>query len=228
VRRVSPTDLPVLAQDPQRSSELTGLAGWVIDVVDTLGAVGVALLVAAENVLPPVPSEVILPLAGYLASRDRENLVTMIVAATIGSVIGALLLYRLGAKLGEERLRRTFDRVPLLEQRDLDRARGWFERHGERAVLLGRMVPVVRSFISVPAGVERMPLIRFTAYTTLGSAIWNTIFVVLGYQLGSRWTTIGDYSDWINAAVFVALGVAIAVFVVRRVRRRLRTADEAA
>lgn len=228
MRRVSPTDLPVLAQDPQRSSELTGLAGWVIDVVDTLGAVGVALLVAAENVLPPVPSEVILPLAGYLASRDRENLVTMIVAATIGSVIGALLLYRLGAKLGEERLRRTFDRVPLLEQRDLDRARGWFERHGERAVLLGRMVPVVRSFISVPAGVERMPLIRFTAYTTLGSAIWNTIFVVLGYQLGSRWTTIGDYSDWINAAVFVALGVAIAVFVVRRVRRRLRTADEAA
>jgi membrane protein DedA with SNARE-associated domain len=175
-----------------------------------------------ENLFPPIPSEVILPLAGYLASQDRVNLVAVTIAATVGSVVGALALYGLGTYLGDARLRRLIDRIPLVEQRDLDRAEGWFKRHGERAVLIGRIIPVVRSFISVPAGVERMPLPRFVLYTTLGSGVWNSIFIGLGYQLGARWTTIGAYSDWINAVVIAAIVAAIALFVVKRAARRLR------
>lgn len=206
---------------------LTGLAGFVADTIVALGAVGVGLLVLVENLFPPIPSEVVLPLAGFLAGQGQMRVAVVIVAATAGSVAGALLLYGAGARLGRRRLRAIAHRLPLVEVADLDRAEAWFARHGGRAVLIGRVIPVVRSLISVPAGVERMPLLRFTAYTTLGSAAYNTALVGGGYLLGSRWTDVGRYSSVINYVVYAALAVAVAVFAVHRTRTRRRRADAA-
>ena len=205
------------------ASELTGLAGVASDVMEALGEVGVGVLVAAENLFPPVPSEVVLPLAGFLASQGRLSLLLTIVAATVGSVIGALALYELGARVGSPRLHRWVDRMPLLEEEDLDKAEDWFRRHGEMSVLLGRCIPVVRSLISVPAGVEGMPRWRFVLLTTLGSGVWNSFFVVAGYALGSQFEQVGQYSSYLNYAIYAAIGVLLALGLRRALRRR-RTA----
>lgn len=141
---------------------------------------------------------------------------TVIIAATVGSLLGAWALYGLGAWLGEARIRTLLRRLPLMHESDLDRAQSWFDRHGGTAVLIGRIIPVVRSLVSIPAGVQRMPLWRFTLYTAVGSGVWNTIFVVLGYVLGSQWSTVGDYSDLLNAVVMVAIVLAVVWFVGKR------------
>lgn len=207
------------ATDP---SQLTGLAGWVVDTVEALGPLGVGVLVTLETVFPPIPSEVVLPVAGLLAGQGRMSLVTAVAGATVGSVAGALLLYWAGARLGTDRLRRLAQRLPLMEPHDVDRSEAWFDRHGTAAVLLGRGVPVVRSLVSIPAGVERMALARFVAYTALGSAVYNGALVAAGYVLGSRWTRIGEYSDYINYAIYAAFAVAVGAFVRRRLRARRR------
>jgi membrane protein DedA with SNARE-associated domain len=199
---------------------LTGLAGLITDVIAALGPIGVGALVALETVLPPIPSELILPLSGYLASRGRMPLATVIIGATVGSLVGALALYWAGAALGRERLRRLAERTPLLEVGDLERAEGWFDRHGGLAVLVGRVVPVVRSLVSVPAGVEGMPLWRFVLYTAIGSGAYNLALVGSGWLLGSRWKTVEQYSNYLNYAIYAAIAVAVGLFVVKRLRRR--------
>lgn len=201
-------------------TDLSGLAGWVLDVIQAMGAVGVAALVALENLFPPLPSEVILPLAGFLAGQGKLSLAAVLVAATVGSVVGALVLYWAGAALGRERLRRIAERTPLMDADDVDRAQGWFDRHGRTAVLAGRLVPGVRSLISIPAGVSRMPLLPFLAYTTLGSAAYNAVLVLLGHQLGSRWTSVEKYSDPINYGVYALIALGILVAVLRRAKHR--------
>jgi membrane protein DedA with SNARE-associated domain len=201
-------------------AELTGLAGVAADVMDALGEVGVGVLVAAENLFPPIPSEVVLPLAGYLASQGRLSVLLTIVAATVGSVVGALALYELGARVGSARLHRLVDRMPLLVEEDLEKAEDWFRRHGEASVLLGRCIPVVRSLISVPAGVERMPRWRFVLLTTLGSGVWNSFFVLAGYALGSRFEQVGEYSSYLNYAIYAAIVVLVALGLRRALLRR--------
>jgi len=201
-------------------AELTGLAGVATDVMDALGEIGVGALVLAENVFPPIPSEVVLPLAGYLASRGRMDLTLVIVAATVGSVLGALLLYEVGVRTGRARLRRFIDWMPLLEGEDLDKAESWFARHGQASVLIGRCIPVVRSLISVPAGFAEMPRWRFLVLTTIGSGLWNTVFVVAGYALGEQFSDIERYSGWLNTAVYVAITVLLALGLRRALRRR--------
>jgi len=201
-------------------AELTGLAGVATDVMDALGEIGVGVLVLAENVFPPIPSELVLPLAGYLASRGRMDLTLVIVSATVGSVLGALVLYEAGARTGRARLRRFIDWMPLLEGADLDRAESWFARHGQASVLIGRCIPVVRSLISVPAGFAEMPRWRFVALTTIGSGLWNAVFVVAGYALGQQFTEIERYSGWLNTAVYIALAVLLALGLRRALRRR--------
>lgn len=203
-------------------SQLTGLAGWAVSTVELLGPVGVGVLVVLETVFPPIPSEVVLPVAGLLAGQGRMSLGLAVAGATVGSVVGALVLYGAGKRLGSARLQRTADRLPLVEAHDVQRAEDWFDRHGASAVLVGRCVPVVRSLVSIPAGVERMPLGRFLAYTTLGSVVYNGVLVTLGYVLGSRWTRIGEYSDYLNYAIYAAFAVAVGVFVRKRLRRRSR------
>lgn len=215
----------VLPRSASGGAELTGLVGWVVSVIEALGPVGVGLLVALENIFPPLPSEVVLPVAGYVASQGGMSLVWAVVAATLGSLVGAWALYGIGAAVGRVRLRRWLEKVPLVEVEDLDRAEAWFVRHGGAAVLVGRCVPVVRSLISVPAGVERMPLWRFSLYTTLGSLVWNGGLIVAGYALGSRWEDIGRYSDWLNLVVYVILAWLVGRFVWTRLRRRRQATD---
>jgi membrane protein DedA with SNARE-associated domain len=215
-RQLAPT---LLAADGGQSG-LTGLAGLITDVIAALGPVGVGALVALETVLPPIPSELILPLSGYLASRGRMSLATVIVGATVGSLVGALALYWAGAALGQRRLRRLAQRTPLVEVEDLERAERWFDRHGGLAVLIGRVVPVVRSLVSVPAGVEGMPLWRFILFTTVGSGAYNLALVGSGWLLGSRWKTVEQYSNYLNYAIYAAIAVAVGTFVVKRLRRR--------
>lgn len=188
--------------DPSR---LTGLIGWIADVIELLGAVGVGVLTFVEVFFPPVPSELVLPMAGFLAGQGRLNLVAAVVASTVGSTVGALALYWVACAWGDDRVRRVLSALPLMEGEDLDKAEGWFDRHDRSSVFIGRLVPGVRSLISLPAGYRRMPLASFTALTVVGSAIWNSLLVVAGYLLGHQWRTVGQYSDWLNYVVIALL-----------------------
>jgi membrane protein DedA with SNARE-associated domain len=190
--------------------------------MDALGAPGAGLAVALENLVPPVPSEVILPLAGFAAAQGRLRLIDVLVWTTAGSLVGAVLLYGLGVALGRDRLRRVVDRVPLVRLEDLDTAEEWFARYGAVAVLVGRVVPLVRSLVSVPAGVERMALWRFVVLTAIGSAVWNTALVTFGYALGDRWADVERVVETYKAAVVVVLVLLAAAYVGYTVRAAAR------
>lgn len=198
---------------------LEQLTDWASDLVETMGYLGVALLVAIENVFPPIPSEVVLGVAGYTASEGDASVVGMIIAATIGSLIGALMLYGFSAAVGPVRLRALVVRhggwIGLSES-DLDRAESWFDRRARIAVLVCRCIPLVRSLISIPAGLRRMPLGTFTLYTLLGSLIWNTALVGAGYLLADQWEQILDVTEPFQTLVLVVIAVLIVALIVRR------------
>lgn len=196
------------------------VAQWAVSLMEFLGAAGVGVAIALENVFPPVPSELILPLAGFTASRGSFGLVEVLLWATLGSVVGAVALYGLGAWLGLDRLRRIADRMPLVKVSDVDRSVGWFGRHGSKAVFFGRMIPIFRSLISIPAGVQRMPLPRFILLTLAGSAIWNSIFVIAGFLLGENWSAVEPYAGVLQWVVIVGIVLAIGAFIVIRLRER--------
>lgn len=204
--------------------ELTGLVGWIVGVVEAVGAAGVGLAVALEVIVPPIPSEIVLPLAGFLAGRGDLSYTGALVWSTVGSLVGALVAYWLGAALGRDRVERLWARVPLSEPEDLARADAWFVDHQRRAVFFGRFVPVVRSLISVPAGVSRMSLPVFVLYTALGSGLWNAVFITLGYELGAQWRNVGQYSDVLNVITIVVIAVVVGVLAGRRLVRRRRAA----
>lgn len=199
-------------------TELTGVAGWAVDIMERLGGPGAGLVIALENLFPPLPSEVILPLAGFTASQGTFTLQGAILWTTLGSFVGALALYSLGAALGRERFRAIWGRLPLVNMEDLDRTEAWFDRHGRKAVFFGRMIPIFRSLISIPAGIERMALPVFLALTLAGSLIWNTIFVLAGYQLGENWHLVEGYAGILQKVVIVVVALAVGWFVVQRVR----------
>ena len=196
-----------------------GLTGWVISVVDRLGEVGVGALTLLETAFPPIPSEVVLPLAGYLANRGRLDLLGILVAGTAGALLGALLLYALGARLGADRATALLSRLPLLDREDVERAAGWFDRHGGTAVFTGRLVPGVRSLISLPAGASRMPLLRFSVLTLLGSSLWNALLIGGGYALGTQYAVIERYSSVLDYVVVAAVVLSIALLARRRLRK---------
>jgi membrane protein DedA with SNARE-associated domain len=198
------------------------VADWVFGIVDRLGAVGVGLLILLENLIPPIPSEVILPLAGFRTRTGTLDLPSVWLAATAGSVLGALLLHGLGAWLGYDRLHRLAGHrwFVLASQKDLERGRDVFERHGGKMVLVARCIPFLRSVVSIPAGIAGMPVLRFTLLTALGSGVWNAVFLGLGWLLGENW---GQVQGWLGPVSYVVLGliaVGLAVLVVRRLRSR--------
>ncbi|MET9924968.1 MULTISPECIES: DedA family protein [unclassified Streptomyces] len=207
--------LSVAAEEPQG-----GIAGWATGLVETLGGPGAGLAIALENLFPPLPSEVILPLTGFAAAQGVLSLASALFWTTLGSVVGAVALYGLGAVFGRERMHALWAKLPLVKASDLERTEEWFARHGTKAVLLGRMVPVFRSLISVPAGVERMPLPKFVALTTVGSLVWNTVLVLAGYWLGDSWDVVGTYVGILSKVVLGLAVLALAWWVVKRVRAR--------
>lgn len=175
---------------------LHGITDWAKDVIESLGYAGIAVLIVLENVFPPIPSEAILPLAGFLAGEGRFWLPAVIFAATVGAVLGALVLYAAGVWFGDARLRRLtrrYGRWLAIEEGDLDKANAWFDRHGGKAVMICRLVPIVRSLVSIPAGLRQMPLLPFVLYTAIGSGLWNSVLILSGWWLGENWETVGDY-----------------------------------
>ncbi|WP_424188101.1 DedA family protein [Actinokineospora sp. G85] len=200
--------------------QLDGIAGWAVGLMETLGGPGAALVVGADNLFPPIPSELVLPLAGFTASQGSFSLAEALIWTTVGSVAGAVVVYLLGALLGRERTRALVARVPLMKATDFDRAETWFAKHGDKAVFLGRMVPLFRSVISLPAGVERMGWAKFIGLTTLGSLIWNTVFVMGGWYLGANWHLVDDYAGVFQKVVIAAVLMAVGLFVVVRLRSR--------
>ncbi|WP_433337112.1 DedA family protein [Spirillospora sp. CA-294931] len=207
------------------SEPVGGIAGWATDLMERLGAPGAGLAIALENLFPPLPSEVILPLAGFTAAQGDMNLIAALVWTTIGSVVGALALYGIGALIGRDRVRALVARLPLVKVADLDRTEAWFAKHGDKAVFFGRMIPIFRSLISVPAGVERMPMVRFLVLTALGSALWNTAFVMAGYGLGDNWHQVEQYVGVYSKGVLAAAVLAAAVFLVLRIVKARRTSE---
>jgi membrane protein DedA with SNARE-associated domain len=197
------------------SSDQGGITGWLLDLVDKLGAVGVGLTIFIETVIPPIPSEAVLGLAGANINAGRMSVVPVIFFATLGSILGAAFFYAVGAALGPKRSHAFLDRLPLVETEDVDRTFEWFEKHGRSAVFFGRMVPIVRSFISVPAGVVRMPFLQFITYTAGGSLIWNSVLIGLGVAAGDFIEKNLHYLDY---AVVAAVVLAVAWMVYRRVK----------
>lgn len=195
---------------------------WAVSTMQQLGGPGVALLIFLENLFPPIPSEVILPLAGVTAAGPDHAFAEMLAWSVAGSLSGAWVLYGLGRLLGPTRLRTIFLRMPLIHVDDYDRTVEWMDRHGRKGVLLGRMVPGVRSLVSIPAGLYAMPFWMFTLLTLIGSTIWNSIFVTFGYVLGSNWVLIEPYTDLFSHAVYAIIAIIIIVWFIRLVRREVR------
>ncbi|WLQ08158.1 DedA family protein [Arthrobacter oryzae] len=200
--------------------ELTGIAGFAARGIDALGEWGVGLFTFAETIIPPIPSEVILPLAGFLTKQGTMSLVLVFVTSTLGAYAGALLLYWLGARLGLERAIRGLSKLPLMDREDFEKAADWFQRHGKSAVFFGRFLPGVRSLISLPAGAEKMNLATFSVFTIAGSGLWNALLIGLGVLLGAQYHLIEEYSKYLNYAVYAALATAIAWVCVRAYRRQ--------
>ena len=199
------------------------MTGWATGVVASAGYLGIVLLMFVENVFPPIPSELIMPLAGYVVSQGKLTLAGVTLAGMLGSVLGALPLYYAGRRLGLERLSRFADRHGCwvaVTRKDIARAKGWLDRHGVLAVLIGRLVPGVRSLVSVPAGIARMNLALFLVLTAVGTGIWAGVLAYLGYFLGSNFSRIAEVLDPLSAVVFGTIAV---LYVLRVIRFRRAT-----
>lgn len=196
---------------------------WALTFMEQWGYLGVATLVLLENLFPPIPSEVILPFAGFLTTRSAVTIPGMVAAATLGSLLGALALYLIGAWFGRERILwivTRYGRYLSVKPEHMIQAEGWFERYGPAAVFLCRMVPIMRSLISIPAGLIRMELARFALYTTLGALIWNTALVTVGALLGVSWPLVSKWVGYYQDVVLLVIVVAAALILGRLVLKK--------
>ncbi len=197
---------------------------WAQSVVSTMGYPGLVLVMFLENVFPPIPSEVILPLAGSLALEGRFTLLGVTIMGSLGSMAGALVFYALGYLFGEGRVRvlmRRYGRWMMLSEEDFDRALEWFDRYGEKVIFFGRMVPIVRSLISIPAGIAEMNLGYFGAYTAVGTALWSFLLAFAGYLLGRSWALVSKWvSRYEKAALIIGILVVVIFFTRRFLQRR--------
>ncbi len=198
-----------------------GLIGWILAVISAFGPVGVGAMVALENLFPPVPSEVVLPFAGFTLGQVAGGMIVITLAATVGSVVGAAALYELGRSFGLDRTRRILIALPGVRETDVDRSVAWFDDHGAPSVLFGRCIPLVRSLVSLPAGASRMPRGRFILLTAAGSLVWNVVWIGAGFALGARWEQAAKFADVLNWVLIgaVMLGLARFAFSVWRRRR---------
>ena len=196
---------------------------FITNLIDSMGAFGVGLVMFLENVFPPIPSELVMPLAGFNAAQGRQSLVLAFLLGTVGAVAGAWLWYEVGRKIGRERLDRFIDRYGVwltLSTEEVDRAVEWFHRHDKGATFFGRMIPGVRTLISVPAGLTGMEMWRFLLYTTAGSAIWNAALLTAGYLLESQYDRVEAYLNPVTNVILGAFVIAYVYRVVRQLRRK--------
>ncbi|WP_397536846.1 DedA family protein [Rummeliibacillus pycnus] len=199
------------------------MENWIIEVMNSYGYIGILLLIALENIFPPIPSEVILTFSGFLTTTSDATVIGVIIFSTIGSVVGAIVLYGIGLLLDVHRLEKIVDRwghILRLTRKDIRKADAWFHKFGVWAVLVGRLVPLVRSLISIPAGMAHMNFGVFLLFTTIGSLIWNSILVNVGAAVGSSWSTIAGYMDTYSNVVVIILAVLFVLFVMWFIRSR--------
>jgi membrane protein DedA with SNARE-associated domain len=195
---------------------------WIKNLMESLGYVGVTVLMFLENVFPPLPSELIMPLAGFTASQGELTLIGVIIAGTIGSVVGALPLYYLGRFVGEEKLKQWADRYGkwlTVSSKEIERADQWFERHGNKTVFFGRLIPGIRSLVSIPAGISGMNIATFLLYTAVGSSIWTAVLAFLGSLLGEQYEKVDAYLGPVSYVVVGLLVVGAGIWIWRRKQR---------
>ena len=205
---------------------LDSIVEWVVSLMELLGAPGVGIAILLENLFPPIPSEVVLPLAGFTVTAGDLSFWSTFLWATAGSVLGAWLLYWVGQAIGADRLRKIADWMWLVEPGDVDKALGWFDKYGSASVFFGRLIPGVRSLISIPAGIDRMNFLKFTAWTALGSALWNAVLIGLGVWLGARYDVVAQYIDQYSTVVYIILALAVVAVLVYLVRRSVKRRAE--
>ena len=199
------------------------MADWVQGLMDSMGYLGILLLMILENLFPPIPSELIMPSAGFAAARGEMSLPIVILMGVLGSVIGTLPLYYIGRAFGEERLVAWADKYGkwlTLSGRDIRKADDWFDKHGTKAVLFGRMVPGIRSLLSLPAGMSEMPMLKFLIYSAIGSGLWATALAYAGYVLGENYDRVEQYISPISKIVLVAVVVAAVAWFLKRRREQ--------
>ncbi|HIZ20687.1 MAG TPA: DedA family protein [Firmicutes bacterium] len=209
------------------------MTAWIEQMMSEYGYIAIALLIAIENIFPPIPSEVILTFGGFMTTTTTMTPWGVILAATIGSVLGAIVLYGVGRCFPEERLERWMDgklgKILRLKKEDVRRAQGWFERRGKLTVFFCRFIPVIRSLISIPAGMAKMPFPIFLLLTAVGTCLWNVVLVMLGAWAGASWEKIADYMGVYSKVGVIVLGVAavivIAVFYIRRRKKAKQAAQ---
>jgi membrane protein DedA with SNARE-associated domain len=207
------------------SSLIDRFVVWGQQLVDAIGYLGLAVIMFLENVFPPVPSEPFLLGAGFTSGRGELSMVGAIAAATLGAVVGATLYYYIGVILPEPRIRallRRYGKWALLDEEDLDRALEWFRNHGQAVIFFGRCIPIVRTLISVPAGLTRMPLPKFLLFSALGTGLWSTLLIVVGRLLGENWESALIFFDRYELVFYALIALSVVAFVVVRVRNRRR------
>ncbi|MBQ8472608.1 MAG: DedA family protein [Bacilli bacterium] len=190
----------------------------IINLMNQFGYIGVFLLIAIENIFPPIPSEVILTFGGYMTTYSNLNVPLVILFSTLGSLVGAIVLYYIGKILNKERLKKIVSgkigKILCLKQDDIDKADAWFDKKGEKCVFFCRFVPIVRSLISIPAGMSEMRLSKFLIYTTIGSLIWNSVLVILGSIVGENWESIVNVFDTYSNIALILLIILFIGFVI--------------
>lgn len=201
---------------------MQGIIDWIVNLMELLGAPGVGIAILLENLFPPIPSEVVLPLAGFTVAQGSLNWLAVFIWSVVGSVVGAYVLYGIGAWLGLDRLRRIADWMWLVKASDVDAAMDFFNKYGKPSIFFGRLIPGVRSLISIPAGLDKTNLLVFGLWTTLGSGIWNAILIYLGHALGANWEKATGYVDAYSKVIYVILLLIIVGFLVFFIRRAVR------
>ena len=212
----------MLAAGSRAAEHLSGFSAWTVTIMEALGPIGVGFMVFLDTIFPPIPSEIVLPLAGFTSSQGQMSIAMAIAFATVGSLVGALLLWAVGKWIGLEAIARIAVKMPLVDVDDVHTTVAWFDRHGDKAVFFGRMIPIFRSLISIPAGMRDMRLPKFVLLTTAGSAIWNTILIVAGFLLGENWSIVETYAGYFQKLVIIVVIAFVLVWIVLKVRRHRR------
>ena len=202
---------------------------FMLSIMEQFGYLGVFLLIAIENIFPPIPSEVVLLFGGFMTTYTQLNVVLMVIAATLGSLFGAIVLYYIGKILNKERLKKIISgkigKVLRIKQEDIDKADEWFDTKGNKTVFFCRFIPIVRSLISIPAGMSEMPMVKFLIYTIAGSTVWNTVLIVIGNKVGENWVNILNIFDQYSHITLIVLIIIFIVACIVFYKKKLKKSE---
>lgn len=201
------------------------MENWVTEFMEQFGYIGIFLMMALENLFPPIPSEIVLPFGGFLTTNSNLTVIGVILSATVGSVIGAIVLYGIGLMVDVKRLEKIIDRwghIIRIKKEDIYKADAWFDRYGYWTVLFCRMIPLIRSLISIPAGMSNMKFWLFLFFTTVGTLIWNTVLVLVGAALGDSWTDILHIMDVYSTVAYIILATGLVLLFLLYIRRLVK------